>query len=123
MRKLKQGDRVIGDKVFSCETCKACLGGNYMMCSELRCIGTINAWDGGFAEVTGFPARHFYEIADPVPLAQAAMIELAAISMYGIQNSRLTLGLTVLVIGTGVIGMIAAAIASISAASNVILSG
>jgi len=72
---FKAGDRVVGDTVVACGECKACLGGNYMLCPDLRCVGTVNAWDGGFAEYTVFPARHIFRIPDNIALDEAALIE------------------------------------------------
>lgn len=120
---FRPGDRVTGDTVVSCGVCKACLGGNYMKCISLRCVGTINAWDGGFAEYTLFPARHIYKVPENISLEQAALIEPAAIGMNGLVKADFRSGQTVLVIGTGAIGLLAAALANASGASKVILAG
>jgi len=120
---VKAGDRVVGDTVVSCGFCKSCLSGNYMKCDKLRCVGTVNAWDGAFAEYTLFPARHIYKIPDSIPLDEAATIEPAALAMNAIYKSNFKAGQTVLVIGTGAIGLVSVRLTSASGASKVILSG
>jgi L-iditol 2-dehydrogenase len=123
VKDIKPGDRVVGDTAVSCGFCKACLSGNYMLCGNLRCVGTINSWDGGFADYTLFPARHVYKIPDNIGLDEAAMIEPAALGMNALQKSGFKPGQTVLVIGTGAIGLLSATLANACGASKVILAG
>ena len=117
------GDRVISDSGVTCGTCDACLKGDYAKCPDIKSIGTVNCWDGSFAEYIHIPERHLYKLPDSISLNEAALIEPSCISMVAISKMPDIAGKIVLVIGTGAIGMTAVAFAKYSGASRVILSG
>jgi threonine dehydrogenase-like Zn-dependent dehydrogenase len=120
---FKQGDRVVGDTAVSCGVCSKCLMGQYFACAGLRCVGTINTWDGAYAEYMFMPARHLFRLPDEVSFDNGAMVEPAATAMYSVVLGKVKLGDTVLVIGTGPIGIMAAKIAKLSGAAKVIIAG
>lgn len=120
---FKPGDRVVGDTAVSCGTCYRCLTGQYQFCSNLRCVGTINTWDGAYAEYMIMPARHLFLLPDNVSFDNGAMVEPAATAMYSVALGKVKLGDTVLVMGTGPIGIMAAKIAKIAGAAKVLIAG
>ncbi|MBO4220245.1 MAG: zinc-binding dehydrogenase [Clostridia bacterium] len=105
------GDRVFTDNGVSCGKCQACLEGRYGDCLAPRSVGTVNCWDGCYAEYMYMPERHVYRIPDSLGFEEAALIEPASISLdafHGITDGN---GETAVVIGTGAIGMACAWIA------------
>ena len=118
VKSFRKGDRVIGDTAVSCGICYECLCGNYIQCANARCVGTINAWDGAYAEFILMPERHVFKVADNVPLEHAALVEPAATALYGVKT-----GDVVLVHGTGPIGLAAVQLAKTAGAACVILTG
>ena len=121
--KFKIGDRVVGDTCVSCGHCAPCLDGDYMRCPDLRCVGTINAWDGAFAEYTVFPERHLFHLPDNVSFDAGAFIEPAATSLYAVKCANVQIGDTVLVHGSGPLGLLAAKEAKLCGASKVFITG
>ncbi|MHB1001615.1 MAG: zinc-dependent alcohol dehydrogenase [Armatimonadota bacterium] len=120
---LKLGDRVTGDTSVSCGKCKDCFHGNYNYCKHGQAVGTVNAWDGAYAEYILFEARHLYKLPDNVSFDNGAMVEPAATGLYSVVRSGLKLGETILIHGTGPIGIMAAKQAKLMGASKVIITG
>jgi len=120
---FKPGDRVVADAGVSCGKCSDCLCGKYELCKYVKSVGTINTWDGSFAEYILMPFWHLYKLPDNVGLEEAALIEPCTIALHGLKESNINSKSGVLVVGTGPIGLAAVSIAKILGASKVILSG
>jgi 2-desacetyl-2-hydroxyethyl bacteriochlorophyllide A dehydrogenase len=120
---LQIGERVAGDTAISCGQCYECLTGNYVGCKHLRSVGTLNAWDGAMAEYVVFPARHLFKIPEGVGDDNAALAEPATTAMYAVDHAPIKPGDSVVVFGTGPIGVAAVSLAKIYGASKVISVG
>ena len=120
--KLKIKDRVIGETGWTCGECESCLSGR--PCERGRAVGTIgNCWPGGFAEYMLMPERLTHKVPDNVPLDEAAMVEPAMIGFCGLEDSILGPGRTLLVVGTGPIGLGGMACARGVGCGKIILAG
>jgi (R,R)-butanediol dehydrogenase / meso-butanediol dehydrogenase / diacetyl reductase len=95
--------------------------GLYHLSPELGCVGLSWAW-GGMAEQAVIKDYN----AQPVPRnltdEQGAMIEPAAVAMYGVDRGGVTAGSTVLVSGAGPIGALTVLSAKAAGASLIIAS-
>ena len=121
---LKKGDRIISDTCYSCGECEMCLCGEYQNCEKGRAIGTIrDAWPGGFAEYMVMPERLVFKVPDTVGLDEAALVEPASIGLYGLLRSPMGPGKTLLVLGTGPIGLGGMACARGMGSGKIILAG
>lgn len=121
--KFKKGDRVITDNGVSCGECDNCKCGDRFGCTEIMSVGTINCWDGCYAEYMYMPECHTYPLADNVSMEQAALAEPLSIALGAIKKYDITSKTTVAVIGTGSIALGAAALASVKGAKQVIVIG
>lgn len=117
------GDRVYTDNFVSCGICDACQKGDYMSCSFNRSVGTVNCWDGCYAEYMEMPERHVFPLPNELSMDEGALIEPASISYDVFKDVKLTTVDTVVVFGTGAIGMIAVWLAKYYGAGQVILVG
>ncbi|MDR3644692.1 MAG: alcohol dehydrogenase catalytic domain-containing protein [Clostridia bacterium] len=123
VKNLRPGDKVVSDSGVTCGVCEHCLKGDYDSCRNGRALGTIgNCWEGSFAEYTVFPERHLYKVPDGVSMDDAALTEPMSIALSGVKTMDVK-GRSVLVIGTGAIGLSAAALVKYYGASKVIVSG
>ena len=120
---FRPGDPVVSDNAVSCGVCEHCLAGRYDDCPTTRAVGTINCWDGSFAEYMLMPARHVHHLPEQMNLENAALFEPASIACGGVNQCRLGPGSSVAVIGTGAIGLSAVAIARHKGAEQVVLVG
>ena len=121
--KFRPGDRVYADNFTTCGTCAMCQAGNYMSCPNLQSVGTVDCWDGCFAEYMLMPEHHVYALPDSVSVDEGALIEPGSIAYDAFKNVELSGKDTVVVYGTGAIGLISAWIAKYKGAGQVILVG
>ena len=120
---FRPGDRVFSDCAVTCGKCQACRENRFGDCPEIRSLGTVNTWDGCFAEFQDMPERHVHALPDNVSLEEGALIEPAAVSYDAFRGVSLTSSDSVAVIGTGPIGMAAAWVAKNLGAGCVIMIG
>lgn len=121
--KLKPGDRVVGETAVACGHCVHCLEGNYNRCPDSRAVGTVRAWDGAYAEYLVMPERHLFRLPDSVSFDQGAFVEPAATSLYAVKRADVAVGDTVLVQGSGSLGILAARLAKVQGAARVFITG
>jgi L-iditol 2-dehydrogenase len=116
----------IGDRVFvhhhvPCFTCHYCLRGNYTLCATFK--GT-QLDPGGFAEYIRVPAlnveRDVLHIPTDMSFDEATMIEPVATCIRGIERTNMRTGDTVVVVGTGVTGLIHMQLARILGAGLIV---
>lgn len=117
------GDRVVGDTAVACGHCNDCLVGEYFLCAKARAVGTINAWDGAYAQYVVMPERHLFPLPDSISFDNGAFVEPAATALNAVVKAGVRIGDTVLVQGSGPIGIAAAKLAKLSGASKVIITG
>ncbi len=117
------GDRVVGETAHSCGHCPQCVAGNKTACENLQSVGTVHAWPGAMTEYGIFAARDLIKLPDCISFEEGALIEPAANALMAIDEAGVYPGSTVVVMGTGPIGVAAAAIARIYGAITVISVG
>lgn len=103
----KKGDRICAAHHVPCNTCHYCLSGHHTVCETLR----KTSFDpGGFAEYVRLPAinvdRGVFLLPDEVSYEDATFIEPLACVLRGQRQARLQAGQSVLVIGSGIAGVL-----------------
>lgn len=102
---IAPGTRVACDPNTWCGTCENCLRGRVNLC--LNNVATGIHRDGGFAEYCAYPAHK----AHPLPLTldplHGAFCEPLACTIHGIDMGAPKAGERVMILGGGVIGMLA----------------
>lgn len=102
-----QGDRVTIAHHVPCNTCKYCLSGHHTMCDTLR---TTNFYPGGLSEFVRLPEivvdRGVFMIPDTMSYMAATFIEPLACVLRGLRKTKMRPGDTVLVIGSGIAGLL-----------------
>lgn len=121
---FKPGDRIVSETGVACRKCPACQKEDYANCTNMHSVGTIDAWDGSYAEYMIFPACHLYHLPDEISYKQAAMIEPLQIAYAGMRRCQITEEKnSVAVIGTGPIGMCCVALAKAMGAKTIVMIG
>jgi L-iditol 2-dehydrogenase len=107
VRQYKRGDRVSASHHVPCNTCRFCLRGHHTVCDTLR---QTHFDPGGFAEYVRLPAinvdRGVYPLPDEVSFEEATFIEPVACVFRSLRIARLQPGQTVLVLGSGIAGLL-----------------
>ncbi|MBW1742019.1 MAG: zinc-dependent dehydrogenase [Deltaproteobacteria bacterium] len=105
--RYKQGDRIAASHHVPCNTCRYCLSGHHTVCDTLR---STNFDPGGFAEYVRLPAINVdcgvYPIPDEVSFEEATLTEPLACVLRAQRIAGLQPGETVLVIGSGISGLL-----------------
>jgi len=105
--KYKKGNRVFVSHHVSCNICHYCLIGHTSACDTLR---TTNFDPGGFAEYIRVPminvGRGTFILPDTVSYEEGAFIEPLSCCLRGLKLSRFQPGQRVLVIGSGISGLL-----------------
>jgi len=114
---FKVGDRIASDSATWCGECDNCKKGWHSLCKKCAFMGLSR--DGAYAEYVNVPSPSIYKLPDSVSFEWGAMVEPFACALHVIHKSRLMLGETIVVIGTGAIGLMAAHLAKIAGASKV----
>lgn len=121
--KYKVGDHVIGDALVTCGKCPACLEGRYGDCTDFRAVGTMYCWDGCFAEYMHMPERHLFLLPKDLDLKKCALIEPSCVAYAGLKRGGDLKDKTVVIVGTGAIGMTAVALAACFEPKKILLVG
>ena len=116
---LSEGDFVSVDPNIYCGHCQFCRKGKINLCENLIALGVDI--DGGFAEYCVVPAKQCYKFPAEMPLVNAAMLEPLSCALYGNKIAGIIPGDSVLVIGSGMIGIIMVMLAKLSGAVRVIV--
>ncbi|TPI85317.1 alcohol dehydrogenase catalytic domain-containing protein [Mesorhizobium sp. B2-8-9] len=112
------GDRVVADSRFWCGECAQCRAGGRHLCTSLGFVGEI--CDGGFAEQAVLPARLLHSVDAALDARVAAMAEPLAVALHAVRRLPKTAG-SVLVLGCGTIGGLAALLLSRTFAGTVLI--
>src|SRR2546430_2512113 len=116
---LKVGDRVSVSHHVPCGTCRYCLAGHETVCDTLR---TTNFDPGGFAEFVRVPSINVKHGVFPLPKTvsddEGVFIEPLACVVRGQRLAGLRPGHTVVVIGSGVAGLLHVKLAKASGAAK-----
>jgi len=107
VEKYRPGDRVAASHHVPCNTCHYCLSGHPTVCDTLR---RTNFYPGGFAEYVRLPAinvnRGIYPLPEGLTYEAATFIEPLACVLRAQQIARIGPGQTVLVLGSGLAGLL-----------------
>ncbi|UCC66935.1 MAG: zinc-dependent dehydrogenase [Deltaproteobacteria bacterium] len=121
LERYKVGDRVFVSHHVPCNTCHYCLNGYHTVCDTLF---STNYDPGGFAEYVRVPQinvdRGVFLLPDEISFEDGAFIEPLACVVRGQRLARLQPGHTVLVIGSGISGLLHVALARASGAGRIV---
>ncbi len=116
----KEGDRISAAHHVPCNTCHYCLSGHHTVCDTLR---RTNFDPGGFAEYIRLPAinvdRGVFLLPDEVSFEEATFIEPLACVMRGQRRAHMQPSHSVLIIGSGIAGLLHVQLARMLGASCV----
>jgi L-iditol 2-dehydrogenase len=118
---VRVGDRVFVSHHVPCGKCRYCVAGHETVCDTLR---TTNFDPGGFAEFVRVPAINVKHGVFPLPETisddEGIFIEPLACVIRGQRLAGVRPGHTVVVVGSGVAGLLHVKLAKVSGAAKVI---
>lgn len=122
VKKYKVGDRVFAAHHVPCNDCRYCRSGNHTACETLH---TTNYYPGGFSEYIRVPALNVDRGVLPLPLGvsfeEGTFIEPLACVVRAQAAAGLHPGASVLILGSGVSGLLHLLLAKASGAGRIIM--
>jgi L-iditol 2-dehydrogenase len=107
---FRVGDRVTFDSTVSCGRCFFCRRGQINLCDNRMVLG-VSCGDyrrhGAFAEYVAVPHHICYPLPEGLPFERAALIEAVSVAVHAANRTPVTLGDTAVVVGSGMIGLLA----------------
>jgi L-iditol 2-dehydrogenase len=104
---LPIGQRIAAAHHVPCNSCRYCLSGHETVCDTLR---STNFHPGGFAEYVKLPAinvdKGVYLLPEGISYEEATFIEPLACVFRGQRTAGIRVGCSVLVIGSGISGIL-----------------
>ena len=105
--RFRESDRLVVTHHVPCNSCRYCLNGSHTVCDTLR---ATNFDPGGFCEYVRLPAINVDRGAIPIPpgvtLPEASIAEPLACVYRGQRRANIQPGQTVLVLGSGLAGLL-----------------
>jgi len=120
---LREGDRVASETAARiCGQCAYCRSGDYNLCPKR--LGFGYGVDGAMADWVKVPARCLHRLPDSVSFEKAALTEPCCVAYNATCiQTRIRPGDSVLIVGPGPIGLLCLALARLSGASWLGVSG
>lgn len=116
---IRPGTRVTGDPNIACGRCDYCHAGRINLCRNLQAIGIHR--DGGFAEFVVIPERQAHELPSTLKPQHGAFCEPLACCLHGVDLAAILPGMSVVVLGGGVIGQLTVQLARLAGARHIVL--
>jgi L-iditol 2-dehydrogenase len=125
VRDFEKGQRVCFDSTVYCNQCEPCRTGFYNRCEHRQVLG-VSTPDfkrhGALAEYIAVPRWIVSKIPDTLSFTRAALLEPVSIGVHAANRVPLSAGDTVLVIGTGTIGLFVLQAARLKGAGKIFVS-
>lgn len=113
-----EGDAVVVANSAPCQQCFYCRRGRFSLCEDLLLL------NGAYAEFLLVPERivrqNLYRLAPRTPFIAAALTEPLACALHGVDASEIAPGNTVVILGSGPLGLLLTALARLKDARTII---
>ena len=121
VKNVKVGDRVFVSHHVPCNQCRYCLRGNHTACQTLH---TTNYYPGGFAQYIRVPKINvefgIYKLPMDLSFEEGTFIEPLACVSRGQRLANLQKSDTLLIIGSGISGILHAQLAKFKGVENIV---
>src|SRR5256885_14887487 len=117
--RTKVGQRVGGEGHIGCGFCEPCRTGNAHICEKVDIIGIDR--DGCFAQFLSLPEENVWPVHPDIPDHIAAIFDPLGNAMHTVMSAGVS-GRSVLITGTGIIGLMAVTIARAAGAGTIVVS-
>jgi threonine dehydrogenase-like Zn-dependent dehydrogenase len=117
----EDGRAVAVEALRGCMSCRLCLEGRYNLCSSSHEQALGFSADGGMCEAFRHPAHHLEPLPVGLDVADASLVEPAAVAWHGLKLCGIAPSMRVAVVGGGGIGLLAVAAARAMGAEEVAL--
>jgi L-iditol 2-dehydrogenase len=104
VKSLEVGARVVFEPGIPCQKCWYCRNGRYTKCPTIKFMATPPD-DGAMAEYVAWPADYLFEMPNDMSFQEGALVEPFAVGLYAVRRSGLYPAASVVILGSGPIGL------------------
>jgi len=120
VKNLVVGDRVALEPGKTCGVCEFCKSGKYNLCPDVEFFATP-PYHGVFTNYVAHPEDMCFKLPDNVSNVEGALVEPLAVGLHASDQGSVKLGDTVVIFGTGCIGLMTLLSCKAKGASKVIV--
>lgn len=120
VKDLAAGDRVALEPGITCGHCEQCTEGKYNLCKDVVFFATPPV-QGALQNYVKHPANLCFKLPENVSTMEGALVEPLAVGLHACKQGNVGLGDSVVILGSGCIGLVTLLAAKASGASNVIV--
>ncbi|HVW85885.1 MAG TPA: alcohol dehydrogenase catalytic domain-containing protein [Bryobacteraceae bacterium] len=115
---ISPGDHFALEPAIPCGACEMCQRGRANLCNDMQFMSS-GGIPGFFRERVNLPAHNLIPVPKHVGLRAATLVEPLAVALHSLSFARIEPGETVVVFGTGPIGLLTIAAAKFAGAGRV----
>ncbi len=115
-----KGDRVVVQPSIFCGECFYCKQGRTHLCLNKKFLGVFDR-DGAMAQFVSVPAKLLYKMPDSMSYVDGAFIEPLAVAKCAVDKAGNVAGKSVLVVGSGTIGLLIVSVLKARKAGTIIV--
>lgn len=116
--KVMPGDRVAIEPGYPCRRCKQCKAGRYNVCADMK-FAAHPPTNGNLCRFFKIPEDFVHKISDSLSLEEAVLVEPLSVAVHAVRLAGMRPGQSVLIQGSGTIGLLVAAMAKVVGSSVV----
>ncbi|MFH1961844.1 MAG: alcohol dehydrogenase catalytic domain-containing protein [bacterium] len=114
------GKRVVGEINCGCGSCQYCQAGQSRHCLNRNVIGIVKQ-DGAFADYLILPIKNLHIVPESLSNEEAVFVEPLAAALQVLEQVEIKMGNSVIVIGDGKLGLLAAQVISQTGCSLMVI--
>ncbi|NHI89181.1 MAG: hypothetical protein EAX87_06625 [Candidatus Thorarchaeota archaeon] len=111
------GERIVPNSLLPCGKCSFCKAQKFSICDDMQMVGIT--MDGGLAELVTLPQDMLHRLPKAIDNKKGAFVEPLSIALHGFNRINFERGNSVLILGTGPIGILSLHFAKLLGASVV----
>ncbi len=105
VNRVKVGDAIVVEPAAWCDECDQCRMGRENTCRNLKFLGTPGQGPGCLSEYIVMPEKSCFPTQGTITLEQGVLCEPFAIGVYTVRQSHAQKGASVVILGSGPIGL------------------
>jgi L-iditol 2-dehydrogenase len=117
---LNIGDKVALEPGYTCGKCEFCKSGRYNLCPDVIFFATPPV-QGALQEYVAHPDDMCFKLPDKVSTKEGALVEPLAVGLHAVKQGNVGLGDSVIILGSGCIGLTTLLAAKASGAAKVVI--
>lgn len=123
---LRVGDKVVAENHIGCGRCPNCRSGRYNLCEKAGTPGYRlygHTAPGALAEYAVRPAPMLHRLPNDTSPLEGALVNQGSLTVHALRRVQFLPGSTAAIFGPGLLGLLTAAVARASGASQLVMVG